>query len=70
MASIIYIFKKTHKVTGFGKVLKVLSQRIPTGLMKQMNFSLTVLIWILVRCSFKKPNFMNTNGTLKLTLVL
>lgn len=41
-------------MTGFGKVL---GRRIPTGLMKQMNFSSTVLTWILVRSLLKKPNF-------------
>lgn len=51
---IINIFKRTPRMTGFGKVL---GQRIPTGLMKQMNFSSTVLTWILVRSLLKKPNF-------------
>lgn len=46
---IINIFKRTRRVTGFGKGLKILSQRIPIGLMKQMNFSSIVLTWILVR---------------------
>lgn len=46
---IINVFKRTRRVTGFGKGLKILSQRIPIGLMKQMNFSSIVLTWILVR---------------------
>lgn len=41
-------------MTGFGEVL---GRRIPTGLMKQMKFSSTVLTWILVRSLLKKPNF-------------
>lgn len=48
-------------MTGFGKVL---GRRIPTGLMKQMNFSSTVLTWILVR-SLRSQIFMNTRVTFK-----
>lgn len=63
---IINIFKRTRRVTGFGKGLKILSQRIPTGLMKQMNFSSIVLTWILVRGIYLSSQlFINTKVTFK-----
>lgn len=63
---IINIFKRTRRVTGFGKGLKILSQRIPIGLMKQMNFSSIVLTWILVRGIYLSSQlFINTKVTFK-----